>query len=135
MISREFEARVFKTNGQRVRIPITVELVYDPDSDPLAVQMILSVPDEEDVVWSFSRDLMDEGSRSGSPVGVGDIKFRRTIGHWFLVCLNNSNGHADLGLPVDEVLAFLKETQAAADEADEFFGAQLDSLIADILNG
>lgn len=136
MIIRKFEARVKKTMGQVVDVPIQIELAYDEENDPLSVQMILTAPDEEDVVWLFSRDLLHRGVNAFTPVGDGDIRFRYlgAIYAQTMVCLRNATGHADITLPHKEVAAFVESTIAAVPMGGEELDGHIDELLEEIFN-
>lgn len=136
MITREFQAKLVRTGGVNVNIQLTVTLSYDPDTDPLAVQAIISAPGENDVVWHFSRELLERSVSNRQPTGRGDVKFRY-LGPsegGLLMCLKNPTGHADMRLPQALVLAFLDETRDAAIRGEAFIDAQVDEALEDILN-
>lgn len=135
MISRKFSARVLMTQNERVDVSVDVALVYDEDYDPLAVKMVFSAPEEEDVEWTLSRELMLRGSSSAFPYGSGDVKFRylgeRDGG--LMLCLNNGGGHADIRLPQYEVVRFLEETCEAVPFGSEDIEDSVDDLIKELL--
>ena len=139
MITRKFKATVLKTGDTFVSIPVQVELAYDEENDPFAVQMILSAKNEEDVVWYVGRELMLAGISSPVPIGVGDVKFRFSGTanglNSLYVCLSTKEGHADIGFPHDEVVAFLNDTTDAALEAIGHLDALIDEELEDMLNG
>lgn len=136
MISREFEARLKRTMGQDVDLPVQIELNWDPEIDPLAVQAIIQVEDEEDVVWHFARDLLVQGCSTLFPCGGGDVKFRYQYNQGvILMCLRNLTGHADLALPAGEVMAFVKETLAIQKLGEEVVDTLLDEAIEEMLGG
>lgn len=125
MIARKFEAKVFRSDDEVVDVPVLIELAYDADNDPLAVAMTISSPYDMDdeVTWTFGRDLLKRGCSSIMKVGDGDVRFRTIGKRWpdsgLVICLKNAFGHADLGLPHHEVTEFLRDTaeQAASFEA------------------
>lgn len=137
MIGRMFQGRILRTGNINVDVPIDVELLYDVDTDPLAVRMILSVQDEEDVVWLFSRDLLFRGINSTEVTGEGDIRFRSTGKDWpdsgVTVCLHNSTGHADIGLPHYDLMAFLTETEAQSRGAERSIDKRIETAIKEML--
>ena len=138
MITREFDGLILKTGGQNVRIPIKVTLSFDEEYDPFAVQMMISVPLEPEVVWYFGRELLQRGINNSFGVGHGDVRFRYSgavNGQENLhVCLRNNTGHADLGMPHHEVVAFLNETTDAALEGISCLDTMIDEAIEEILN-
>jgi sporulation and cell division protein SsgA len=144
MITHSLTGTVLMTAATgAINQPVAIELVWDEETDPFAVQMIISrvegvdEDDQEDVVWFFARELMYQGVAAGGifSAGKGDVKFKTEPQHARLVvCLSNPSGHADLGLPLADVTRFLDATfkviplgEEAADE-DE-----LDELIKEIL--
>lgn len=135
MITREFKARIKKSMGAYVDLEIDVTLTYDPDYDPYAVQIILSDPEQGDVVWTVGRELMRIGARSLFPCGGGDVKFRYlgTADEGLLMCLKNLTGHADIWLPHGEVVDFLNDTIEAVPVGMENVDAQLDEALEEIL--
>lgn len=139
MITRKFPALVLKSGNDHVRIPVQVELNFDEENDPFAIQMIASAKNEEDAVWFFARELLLAGVNSLEPVGTGDIKFRYSGSangqDSLYVCLSNLNGHADLAFPHNEVVAFLNDTTDAALEAIGHLDALIDEELEDMLNG
>lgn len=135
MITRKFAGIIHKAAGAVVNAPAMIELAYDEENNPLAVQMIITVAQEGDVVWTFSRDLMTVGCQSLQPVGRGDVKFRCDPSKGqLLVCLKNPTGHADLGLPIGEVAEFLADTAAAAPIGSEELESHIDELIEELLS-
>jgi len=136
MITREFKGRVLRSMGSDVDLEIDMTLSYDEDYDPYAVQVILSAPDEEDVVWTVGRDLMVIGVRSLFPCGGGDVKFRYlgTNDGGLLMCLKNLTGHADIWLPQGEVVDFLNEATEAVPLGMENVDSLLDEALEEILN-
>src|SRR3546814_6954105 len=67
MITRDITGRLVFAVGQVTDIPLAVQLAYDEENDPLAVVMIINAG-AEDVVWTFSLDLLNEGLHSALPV-------------------------------------------------------------------
>lgn len=141
MISHSLTGTVLMTAATgRVNEPIAVELHYDPDTDPFAVQMVLVGADEDgssDVVWFFARELMYQGvaARGVFGVGKGDVKFKAEIPHARLVaCISNPTGHADIALPLADVTQFLDKTCKAVpigeEQVDE---SEVDDLLKEIL--
>lgn len=135
MISATFPAIILKSGSDRVAIPVEVTFTYDADYDPFAVQMLVEVPGEPDVVWYFSRELLLRGVNSFTPVGSGDVKFRYDGSDRLLMCLRTPEGHADLGLPHGRVGGFLQETLELASASVECPVEMIDNLIEEILNG
>ncbi len=87
--------------------PVRAELRYYR-SDPLAVEMRLSVDGEPAVAWVFGRDLLIEGLRR--PCGVGDVRFY-PVHESVIITLRSTAGKAvllsylpDLDRFVDHIL-------------------------------
>lgn len=139
MFSHQFDALVLKSGSEVVRVPVQVTLSYDPEHDPVGVQMIVSQGDEGDVVWVLDRDLFVTGKDKYIPYGLGDVRVQGRGGsaafarNMIMVCLRNPNGHADIGLPRKEIEFFLEETAEAAGAAGEHFEPLIDELIKEIL--
>lgn len=134
MITSKFEGRIHLAMGQRMNIPCEVELAFDEENDPLSVQMIVTPPGEEDVVWVFGRELILRGIRSYTAFGEGDVKFRYDPrANQLLVCLKSPGGHADLGLPFEPVANFLEETIKLSAPGAEEVECHVDDLIKEIL--
>lgn len=117
MITHRFEARVRRVGSTDVDIPVDITLAYDADADPYAVQAVFEIPDEEDRVWYFGRELLVAGMYSRVPFGRGDVKFRyfETPGVLMLCLKSGGHGpeeptHADIALPHAEVRRFVDDT-------------------------
>lgn len=128
MIEQSFTGRVKRTGNEDCDLEIGVTLSYEAEFNPYGVQLILSNPGDQDVVWTVDRGLMTRGSRSYTVLGQGDVRFRflGSEDGGVLVCLRNLTGHADIWLPVLEVIDFLNNTmiecpmgQEKSDEAVE----------------
>lgn len=135
MTARKLQGVIYKTNGFVVNFPILVDLVYDAENNPLAVQMIIDGDRQGDIVWVFSRDLMASGLRSYTTVGQGDVRFRyNPTDNALLVCLRRPEGHADLGLPAEGVAAFLEKASEEAPFGAEELDSHIDELIEELLS-
>lgn len=122
MITRKMKAVIARSQNavaKFMNVPIQVELAWDPDTDPLAVMAIFSLPgdqtasgEDEEIVWVFGRDLLTAGLQSLAPTGLGDVRFRlASVARVNLItCLKSPEGHADVLLPVIDVETFLGET-------------------------
>lgn len=128
MIRETIPGNVFRSGGQRVNIPIEVELAYDEENDPLAVQMIFRVAvGEEEVCWVMGRELVMRGSTSLTPYGTGDVRFRfDPPSGSVLVCLETDEAHGDVALDRDALIRFLNATQAACKLGEEPIEALMD---------
>jgi hypothetical protein len=135
VIERQMSGRVKLAQNQEVDIEIGICLVYDPDTDPLAVRMICQIPDDGDVPWEFARELLLRGAVSRLPYGEGDVRFRYLGAQagGLLACLRSPEGHADILLPQVEVVAFLNETMNAVRYGEEPLGTNLDDVLKEIL--
>lgn len=134
MIYRDIEGRVLESDGQPKLTPIDIRLAYDGDLDPLAVQMIFRGI-EGSIPWIFALDLLQEGVASQQLVGFGDVKIRSSSsGQAVLVCLKSHEGHAHVGMPASEVLAFLGDVGEASSDCSTLLDAHIDNLIEEILN-
>lgn len=136
MIEAKFEGRLLVTNNTRLDEALSIELYFDEENDPLAVQMVFK-HDEDEVCWTVGRELLMRGSVSRAPYGSGDVGFRAEPNkNRILACLKSPEGHADIGLPQDEVIRFLNRTMAACRfggiEEEETVSGHVDALIAEI---
>jgi hypothetical protein len=111
---------------------LDAELRYDP-ADPLAVALAIGTECGEPVVWTFARDLLNEGVKARA--GEGDImiepasdldsrEMRITLA---TDCL------ATLLAPRDRVVEFLVESYTVVASGAEFETIDFDSELAAIL--
>lgn len=139
MISYEMDGKLIQTGETKCNLPLGVELVYDPDWDPFAVQMIISgnvrdsVTSEPEVVWVFDRELLANGAHSWLITGLGDVKIRNMGYGDVLFCLGNCTGHADIALPFDQVTRFIDETFREMPPKDVDLEDHIDEAIREIL--
>lgn len=138
MITRKFLGTVARSMDAIVNEKINVELSWDPDTDPLAVTMICTLPPRltasgktEEVVWIYGRDLLAEGLKSLTPYGEGDVKMRLAseAGIHLIICLTSPEGHADLLLPTLDTRAFLGATRQHTEIGHEEFADLLDDFL------
>ena len=136
MIQHTVSGTILKVGDQHVRMPVQVEMAFDEENDPLAVQMIFQAQDEDEVCWVMGRELIMRGVTSVIPHGTGDVKFRAEP-HLdrVLVCLRSPGGHADVGLNRTELIDFLNQTQAACKLGDEPIEALMDQELKELLEG
>ena len=132
MITNKVNAIVLKSGGTNCYVPFEAELQWDP-IDPLAVQLILHVPDG-DVVWTIGRELLHKGSTSLTKFGDGDVRFRKeaVVSSRLLVCLNSPEGHADIALNQPHVVRFLNRIEAECALGQEDLTESIDGLIEEI---
>ncbi len=94
-------------DGRNWGVFLPVELTYDRDHNPIAVQMIVTHPQDGDVVWVFGRSLLAESmEHMNRLVGLGDVRMNSDHGY-LVICLHSGDGHADIRLPREAVAAFL----------------------------
>lgn len=138
MISRKMEGIVARGTNGVMNLPVQVELAWDPDHDPFAVMMIVSLPAEnstsgvdEEIVWVFARSLLADGLRSLAPTGLGDVRMRLAgpTRVNLIVCLKSPEGHADLLLPVVDTETFLGETRQHTELGDEVTDELVDEFL------
>jgi len=131
MIETEFTATQTTLDGPR---GVPTALVYD-SVDPYAVALILEPGDQEDVLWSVSRELLHRGLTSHSPIGEGDIKLGVCDEGEYHVELISPDGYAVLHFPTDAVSAFLQETAREVPYGTEADFLNLDAELTDLLGG
>lgn len=130
MISTELEGMLTKSDGVRVRIPLTIRMEFDP-CDPLAVTTTFIYPEGVDITWEFSLELMGATRGTFGRVGEGDTKFRRdTLQGLFQMCLGTNQGHADVVAPLAAVDAFIAEAEAEAAQIPDLIDDLVDEAIA-----
>lgn len=146
MITRQFEARVRRTQQTDVNVPVQVVLSYDAGTDPYAVKATflgvqVTQTETEDRVWDFARELLSKGAHSLVQLGHGDVRFRLFHdmnwplgeGSVVMMCMRNRDGHADVTFPHSEVLGFLDDTQALFDEATSDCTPAVDLFLKEVL--
>lgn len=138
MITAQTKAMLLQVGEEKVRIPLQVNLSWDGENDPLAVDMtILGTGNGQPVIWTFAHDLLTDGYRSATFEGLGDVRIRVVSGttgtpNHILVCLKNAEGHADIAIPYQVVTGFLEAT--LAEERDEaHLGGLIDADLARLL--
>ncbi|MDJ1136405.1 SsgA family sporulation/cell division regulator [Streptomyces iconiensis] len=115
--------------------PLSPSLRYDGD-DPLAVRIVFPSDislDGEEVIWAFSRDLLDAGLRG--PAGEGDVHvwpcgLERTV-----VELHAGEGVAVLEFRSADLWGFLRCTYDVVSAGTETAHLDLDEGIAALLRG
>lgn len=136
MIQHTVSGHVLKTGGMSVNTPVDVEMAYDEENDPLAVQMIFKVEEEAEVCWVMSRELIMRGTTSRMPYGAGDVRFRAEPEFdRVLVCLRTPEGHADIGLNRTELIDFLNCTQSVVPLGREPLDDLIDQELKELLEG
>jgi hypothetical protein len=112
--------------------PVSVELRYDA-SDPFAVVMDFHADDDEQVEWTFARDLLAEGLISD--VGLGDVRIspaqggRRSI----LIELMAPGGRAVFEASASDVARFLERTHELVMPGEEPNWMSVDGTLARVL--
>ena len=105
------------------------EFRYDP-ADPLAVQVATLYGGGDEVVWVFSRDLLDQGLRGHA--GLGDVRLWPSQGQLVMV-LESPAGRAVFLYRHDQVRRFLLATARVDPLGGE--RVDLDGLVDELLGG
>lgn len=134
MITRKFTGKVTRVGDQTLDVQIGIELIWDPDHDPLAVMAIFSEVGDEDVVWRFGRQFLAEAFQKRYLFGEGDVKFCRLV-EGLGVCLRNQDGHADVILPLPDVEAFIGETVEHTPIGEEQVDDLVDAFVKELMEG
>ena len=136
MIQHTVPGTILKVGDQHVRMPVQVEMAFDEENDPLAIQMIFKVEDEDEVCWVMGRELVMRGATSMIPYGTGDVRFRAEP-HLdrVLVCLRSPGGHADIALNRADLIDFLNRTQSVCKLGDEPIDDLIDQELKELLEG
>lgn len=134
MISTRMHGILLKVADKKVHVPLMVTLSFDEEEDPLAVQMVIEKDEDDDVVWTFSYELLARGTMSLENVGFGDVRVKASGTGALLVCLRNTEGHADLALPLPSVMKFMGEATTAYsalpdDHLDDLIDTELRELL------
>jgi hypothetical protein len=139
IIRSEFAGRVKQVGSKRVDLHVDVELKWDGEHDPLAVEVTFVVQgDEESSTWYLARDLLYRGLNSFTPVGSGDarLRYEGVSTGTVLLCLkaplDGVESHADVALPHGEVYSFLMKTFKVTPIGGEKLDAELDEFLADV---
>ena len=136
MIQHTVSGTVLKQDGGYVSVPVDVEVAYDEENDPLAIQMIFKAEGQPEVCWVMGRELMMRGATSRFPYGSGDVRFRAEPEFdRVLVCLRTPGGHADIGLNRTELIDFLNCTQAVVPLGREPLDDLIDQELKELLEG
>lgn len=105
-------------------------------ADPYAVTMTF-LTGEGDLTWTFGRDLLVEGI--SRPVGDGDVRVAPSIstaGRAVVdVELSSPDGHLVLQAHTTHLRDFVERTTSLVAPGQETVHLDVDSLIADILQG
>ncbi len=114
-------------------VPVSSRLRFRA-SNPWAVEVEFLVDQDEWVVWTFARELLDDGRTR--PVGTGDVTLWPGSGgeaDQLFLRTSSPHGVATFALPLDEVGEFLSDsysTVAAGSESDEVdIDAELQALL------
>ncbi len=134
MISREVKGTIRRVGGEVVAIPFTAEFTYDPDTDPIGVNIVFSWVDGI-VEWVVARELLVRGIASPVPYGKGDFKLRFAGPGTGLVlfCLKSPEGHADLSVDHAQLAAFLEAAESAYPLGSECMDDLIDAGLKEIL--
>lgn len=115
--------------------PVLVELSWSA-RDPYVLYALFTPHGGQPVEWLLGRDLVSTGLYV--PFGDGDVHVhpehhgaRRIT----VLTLVTPGGEAELGLPTDELLAFLRSTYDVVPTGAEWLFADLDSELALLLEG
>ncbi|MEU6476827.1 SsgA family sporulation/cell division regulator [Streptomyces sp. NPDC047017] len=124
VLEQPARARLITADGQELPVPATLRYAC---ADPLAVH--LDFPPEasldgEEVTWTFSRALLDEGL--GRPAGEGDVHFWPCGDSRTAVELHSRSGMALLQFDTPALRRFLQRTYAVVAAGQEDVGAAVD---------
>lgn len=86
--------------------------MYWTDRDPLMIEMGLTPASLAEVVWGVGRELLAEGLNSSEPVGMSDVKVRRTSPHAMMVTLSSPEGECHVRFPAELVASYLGRIDA-----------------------
>lgn len=137
MITYDFTGHVIRSDNEDCNVPIQVELNYDDERNPLAVQIILTDSHlERPVIWTVARDLFIQATNTSFPAGRGDVRLRACEAERCLyVRLRNEKieQQVDIAFPLGHVRDFLAETTEAAAQSRPVIDAAIDRAIAEVL--
>ncbi|MGW2180467.1 SsgA family sporulation/cell division regulator [Streptomyces sp. NPDC001732] len=114
------------------RLPLPAELHYGT-SEPYAVRLTLRSSLGPPIIWTFSRELLIEGTRR--PTGLGDVlaaprNFRNS--HSLRIILSNSTGTALIDLDTARVSDFLQQAFTLVPLGTESSHLDIDAAITEL---
>ena len=89
---------------------VSVRLAWSP-TDPLAVEMGVTLREDPEVVWGIGREMLAEGLDSPDGVGYTDVKVRRTSPYIVMVMLQSPEGVCHIKVPAAILDSFLKRVE------------------------
>ena len=122
------------------RIPLPVDLYWSSD-DPYAIKASFHVHQlkmnrgRDRIEWVLSRDLLLEGSRTSTGVGIGDVHVRQEPGNPGVaqIRLSSPFGCALFVMDMGVLLRFLGETLQVVQLGQEYVNVDIDGEIARLL--
>ena len=113
--------------------PVHLDLVYDPDSDPLGLTMHFTQEGAGTVTWVVGFEVFRVGIHARNPVGQSDVKIRRGVGV-VRVELRSPEGYVVTLFPRDPLVDYVGQCLKAA--GDDFnvqqkINAELEHFLAD----
>ncbi|MEW2295566.1 SsgA family sporulation/cell division regulator [Streptomyces sp. NPDC006743] len=123
-LEQSARARLITADGQELTVPAMLRYA---SADPLAVH--LDFPPEasldgEEVTWTFSRILLEEGLEQ--PAGTGDVHFWPCGGSRTAIELHSRSGMALLQFDTPALRRFLLRSYAVVAPGREDVGAAVD---------
>lgn len=111
--------------------PVPVVLRYDL-ADPFAVKATFQVQGDQ-IVWTFSRDLLAQGTKW--PVGEGDVRIWPSLEMGAIsISLTSPEGSAVLNGPGHEIREFLIAAYELCQDGEESTHLDVDATIKALLN-
>jgi hypothetical protein len=134
VIEHTVQARLI--TGEDTDLPVPVVFRYDPQ-DPFAVRVAFPAEAALDgggeVVWTFARDLLDDGLRA--PAGEGDVLLWPCGPRHLVLELRATEGLALVEMGSGGLQGFLHACYASVPRGEEFAFDRLDQGLTALLRG
>lgn len=130
VMERDVDLRLVLSKERSVGV--TARFSYAVD-DPYAVRMTFHLTRDTAVTWTFSRELLVEGTYR--PCGHGDVRIWPTRAHGkgsLCLALTSPEGEALLEAPAAAVTAWLEDTLRAVPPGTEEERLDLDGSLAEL---
>ncbi|MDN3024797.1 SsgA family sporulation/cell division regulator [Streptomyces sp. S.PB5] len=126
-------AHLLTADDEELSVPVTLRYASD---DPLAVHFIFPAwisLDEEEVIWTFARGLLEEGL--GHPSGLGNVHVRPFGPSRTAVEFRAPEGAAVVLFETTSLYRFLLRSYEVTEPGGEPVGHALDQGLASLLGG
>ncbi|MFD7537460.1 MULTISPECIES: SsgA family sporulation/cell division regulator [unclassified Streptomyces] len=129
----ELQIHMSVVAGPDMHVPVPARLYYKK-TDPYAVQFSFDITPDDVIVWTFARELLDQGLTASA--GIGDVKIAPSGPHQsrrFSIELESPSGYALLEGPAASVKAWLAKTFEVVPAGRESESVDIDSWLDELL--